>query len=213
MIAHRDIHTSEFDKTKWAWPDSDTMLMDVFGQVHDIHKIIDHVGRFRTCIQAGGACGVWPLMFSRYFDNVHTFEPHPENFECLMDNCREGNVYALNVAVGDVCKNVGLNRHEDHADNAGTWHTTPRGSIKMVTIDSLHITDVDLIQLDIEGMELEALQGARDTIAKYLPTIVIEEKHLPHIARSHTEAREWLEDEFGYSVVLNIHKDVVMVKK
>ena len=210
MIEYRGIRTSEFDKTRWAWPESDSMLLDVFGQVRDIHEILKHVGKRRTCIQAGGACGVWPLMFSRYFDNVHTFEPHPENFECLMDNCREGNVWALNWALGNVCKSVGLKRHAEHADNAGTWYATPVGTFKMVTIDSMGLTDVDLIQLDLEGMELEALQGARDTIAKYLPTIVIEEKHLPHIARPPKLAREWLEDEFGYSVVLNIHKDVVL---
>ena len=205
MTAYREI-----DGKTWAWPEFDTELVRVFDQVNDVHEILNHVGRFRTCIQAGGACGIWPLMFSQYFDNVHTFEPSPENFDCLLDNCREGNIWALNFAVGDERKNIGLTLDACEATNAGAWYATDTGTIKMVTIDSLNIDDVDLIQLDVEGMEFEALQGAMDTIAKHLPTIVLEEKNLPHMTRPCALAREWLERRFGYSVVHKIHRDVVL---
>jgi FkbM family methyltransferase len=45
---------------------------------------------------------------------------------------------------------------------------------RLVSIDSLGFHRVDLIKIDIEGMEMEALLGARETIATYHPQLIIE---------------------------------------
>jgi FkbM family methyltransferase len=47
--------------------------------------------------------------------------------------------------------------------------TTP-----LTRIDDLGLTRVDLIKIDIEGMEIEALQGAINTIATNTPQLIIE---------------------------------------
>lgn len=44
----------------------------------------------------------------------------------------------------------------------------------MVAIDDMNIERVDFIKIDIEGMELEALQGAEKTIRKTRPILLIE---------------------------------------
>jgi FkbM family methyltransferase len=48
-------------------------------------------------------------------------------------------------------------------------------SVQMVAIDSLALTRLDFIKLDIEGMEIEALQGARASIARCKPMLLIEQ--------------------------------------
>jgi FkbM family methyltransferase len=48
-------------------------------------------------------------------------------------------------------------------------HTTP-----LTNIDALELDRVDLIKIDIEGMEVEALRGAMDTLAKSTPQLIIE---------------------------------------
>jgi hypothetical protein len=47
--------------------------------------------------------------------------------------------------------------------------------VKTATIDSFHIENVGLIKLDIEGNELKALEGARNTIERSnKPPIIFE---------------------------------------
>jgi hypothetical protein len=46
--------------------------------------------------------------------------------------------------------------------------------IKSITIDGLALPRVDLMKIDVEGMEAEVLDGARDTIAAFLPVIIAE---------------------------------------
>ena len=43
------------------------------------------------------------------------------------------------------------------------------------TIDSLHLRHCDLIKIDVEGMELEVLQGAEATLRRFSPVIYFEQ--------------------------------------
>ena len=47
-------------------------------------------------------------------------------------------------------------------------------TVRTVTIDSLNLPRVDLIKMDVEGMEELALQGARETIARCKPIACVE---------------------------------------
>jgi FkbM family methyltransferase len=46
--------------------------------------------------------------------------------------------------------------------------------VPAMRLDSQSLSRVDLIKLDIEGMEIEALEGASDMIAKHRPLLVVE---------------------------------------
>ena len=53
------------DKTEWSWPDEDEKLVQVFEHVVDIDLTIKYVEATNLVVQAGGACGVWPLRYAR----------------------------------------------------------------------------------------------------------------------------------------------------
>jgi FkbM family methyltransferase len=46
--------------------------------------------------------------------------------------------------------------------------------IPMVSIDSLNLNRVDFLKIDVEGMEIEVLKGARKIIEQYKPIMLIE---------------------------------------
>jgi FkbM family methyltransferase len=46
--------------------------------------------------------------------------------------------------------------------------------VRAMTIDSLALKRVDLLKVDVEGMEREVLEGAKRTIRQFLPVIIIE---------------------------------------
>ena len=48
----------------------------------------------------------------------------------------------------------------------------------MTTIDNMGLDRLDLLWLDIEGFELEAIQGGELTIRQYKPIIVLENNGL-----------------------------------
>ena len=46
--------------------------------------------------------------------------------------------------------------------------------MQVLTLDTLGLERVDLIKLDVEGMEEEALEGAKETIKRCKPVMYIE---------------------------------------
>ncbi|KVV45445.1 FkbM family methyltransferase [Burkholderia ubonensis] len=64
--------------------------------------------------------------------------------------------------------------------------------VPMVSIDSLDLERVDLIKLDVEGMEIEVLRGARKALRNLKPILAIE------IIKSDQAVITGLIDELGY---------------
>jgi FkbM family methyltransferase len=67
-------------------------------------------------------------------------------------------------------------------------------SVSKVALDGLNLPRVDFIKLDVEGMELEALEGARQTIERSRPIMLIEK-----IKADSAELQKWLETR-GYAI-------------
>ena len=195
-------------KLSWAWPETDERLLQAFDTVDDIEYIMTFVDAHRVCVQAGGACGVWPYRLSQLFAVVYTFEPEEENLACLMENTWGiENIKVSDLALWDTSNKGVMQKTE--SNNAGTGYFKPgAGDISTTTIDDLGLAFCDLIQLDIEGGELQALKGGKGTIETYRPVIVIEEKSLPQTGRDYKLPRQYLES-IGYKLVGMIHNDRV----
>ena len=159
------------------YPDTEERLHRGHARYSDIEEfILPHVRQRRTCIHAGGGAGTWTREYTKYFEYVYTAEPNPELRECIHANSYEGN-YAL--LEGGFWNRAAYGRLVEYQpDNMGAWYIQedPTGSIPLFTIDSLDAEEVDLIQLDVEGAEIECLQGAKETILRDRPVVVLEVK-------------------------------------
>jgi len=66
-------------------------------------------------------------------------------------------------------------------------YTQNMSTVRKIALDEFTLPRLDLIKLDVEGMELEALEGAKDTIKRTHPIMLIEK-----IKADATELRQWL---------------------
>lgn len=193
------------------WPDYDAKPERCHAYVMRHLRDMDHAVRLcpkkRTCVQAGGHAGLWPIRLSRYFETVHTFEPEPALFQCLrrnVDTSGQGNkISCWEEALGAVMCATGMKPHS----SAGSWTIDDAGSVSvsMRTIDSIAMRHCDAIFLDIEGYEVEALMGAADTIERCRPIIHVEE-----LPRAQGRTSLYLTS-IGYRNVHRIGKDSVWV--
>lgn len=139
----------------------------------------------------GAHIGALVIPFSKYVQRIDTFEANPETFKLLKKNlklndCR--NVTAFNIAANDVdgelnfiCNTVnsGGSKRAPHKMNrayldAETVFTT----VRCADLDSfLSKHDYDLVFMDIEGSETQAMQGMT-SILKNAKTVVAE--FIPH---------------------------------
>ena len=83
--------------------------------------------------------------------------------------------------------------------------------IPMVTIDSLNV-NCDLIQLDVEGFEENALKGAYLTIERCKPVIIIEQKRLGKNGMTDAEIAIMIQD-WGYYFAERVISDNVFIPR
>jgi hypothetical protein len=67
--------------------------------------------------------------------------------------------------------------------------------VQTISLDSLNLSRIDLIKIDVEGMELDVLEGAANSIAKLHPMLFVE------TLKSDKDAiRAWLQN-LGYTTL------------
>jgi FkbM family methyltransferase len=176
----------------------------------DLQQAIDLCPKRRVAVQAGGNVGVWPVRLACHFDVVHSFEPDPLNFRCLVMNaplnviCQQA---ALVARPSMGC--IGLSYEEGNIGATETSYALPIRTIPTITIDSLSLDYCDLIYLDIEGDEAGAFEGAVKTIRRHQPVIGFEDKGVKGSMPGALVER--LARDFGYKVAARPNRDVIMV--
>lgn len=198
----------------YLWPASDVDCMAVvFDTTSDLDIALNFVKqrnatiRDSVAIQAGGAQGVWANHLCTRFDIIYTFEPEPTNFACLCQNCEALNVIKMHAALGERRGTIGMEYPEGDR-NMGACRIAPNGAIPIMRIDDLCLSRCDFIQLDIEGMEPLAIEGARETIQRCRPVLMIEDKGL---SEHYGHPRAWTDKLPGYKVVARPNRDVILV--
>lgn len=134
---------------------------------------MSEVKKFDVVVQAGGNCGMYPRFYKNYFREVYTFEPDELNYYCLDINCTGPGFHKFKGGLGNTDNSLQLRKGS--STNVGTHKITDLpGNVKMYRIDDLNLEHCDLIHLDIEGYEKNAILGAVKTIKKFSPVVITE---------------------------------------
>lgn len=206
----------------WWFPDQDTHFAEMLGK--NIQKgnrpvyqepvrraSIQHCANRGLALDIGANVGLWSKDLCHQFERVIAFEPVVEFRDCLIKNVISGNLEVRACALGDQDTQINMivtaeNTGHSHVDTASIG----TGTIPMYRLDSLNLPKIDYIKIDCEGYENTILRGAKDTILKYKPIIVVE--HKKHQDVGHTDTVQALDTllSWGARVLTTVKNDHVL---
>lgn len=132
----------------------------------------------RVAIDGGAYIGSWSIHLIRTFERVLAFEPIVSNFQYLQRNLQDkAELYCC--ALTDESGELGVRPEQAKSYSHQVFKGESKDRVSGLRLDDLKLDNVDLLKLDVEGHEFEALQGANETLLRCRPVIVIEEKFDP----------------------------------
>ena len=167
--------------------------------------------RMHTAIDVGGHCGFWRYYLGGNFKKVYAFEPVEIFRECFKKNIPHGNVELLPVALGNENGFVSMNVE---LENTGATHvssnTNDLNKVELKKLDDYELTDVDFIKIDVEGYENQVVLGAKETLLRNKPIIIVEQKGFSdRFNETQFEAVDTLKS-YGAKVIDQVVKDYIL---
>ena len=146
-------------------------------------------------IDVGVYRGVYSYEMSKYSEKVHSFEPNPIIFKYINKNLKKfiKNINLYNFALSNQNKTMNLkipirnsnsNKEifEEYYEmgkatihNENNIENYENFEIQTKTIDELSFDNkISFIKIDVEGHELEVIEGAKNTIKRDKPVLLVE---------------------------------------
>lgn len=176
-----------------------------------IEVVAEIVKEGTIVIDVGAHVGYYSLYFAKRVGptgRVFSFEPVPENLALLRKNVLLNQISWIQTfsdAVYSCTKDISFTAPDESSNSGEGSVVQGRGGrhflVHALTLDSFCASASirpDVIKVDVEGAELEVLQGARDTIERCRPKLLIELHHFDGDAANHP-APGWLKS-YGYQV-------------
>lgn len=146
------------------------------------------VRRNRTALDVGANLGTYTEALVRLCPHVVAIEPNPRWAAELSSMFKEARV--LQGAASNVAGRASLRVPTSlpfggmatiEPDNVLSGQEVEEITVDTFTIDSLNLTDVGFIKIDVEGHEDAVLEGAAETIRSSRPNLLVEseERHRP----------------------------------
>ncbi len=143
-------------------------------------------------IDVGANSGSYTYAFAQCFDAVDAFEPQPQCAATIEQYARRApHVRVHRMGLSDRRARVALNvpivrgrfrtyRATGLATLSPVQGRTDSQTIDVAPLDDFTFEDVSLIKIDVEGHERAVIAGARRTLGRWRPTLIveIEQRHL-----------------------------------
>lgn len=190
---------------RWRVPFRYAMQRLVGGLEPEMTLLEQLVPRGKTAVDIGGNRGTYTYALSKLAEKVITFEPIPACVRILEAWAQHvHNVEIHQCGLGD--KEGILTLHIPRlggslfTTRASFLRTSGEGiefSVPVHTLDKFGLQDVGFIKIDVEGFEYWTLQGARETLERCRPAILIEIDSMMQNADEFERTFAWLQG-LGY---------------
>jgi len=150
----------------------------------------------------GANFGYYSLVLAHFLQRnctVFAFEPNPQTYQLLCNNISLNKMETVIHA-----QPMGLSDSDDEASfvepvgNTGATTLVKGRGIRVTTLDSFvrdhQVSKVDLIKIDVEGMERLVLRGARSLLESMAAPMILIEIHPHTLRRAGTSAAELISD-------------------
>ncbi|GJL98098.1 MAG: hypothetical protein DHS20C06_19150 [Hyphobacterium sp.] len=163
----------------------------------------------RAAFDIGANRGIWANVMARYCETVWAFEPNPKMFDLLSRGSRSYvlcRTEALSDADGEIEFLIpGKGQH--FSSQGGSLSPVKIGDrphmrvpVERARLDDLNPPAVGFMKIDVEGHEAAVLEGARQTIARDKPVMIIEIEER-HTGQRIENALDHVES-FGYRAMI-----------
>lgn len=167
----------------WCVIDGDTHIstwVEKHGKLdHDgylLPKILEYIKPGDVVVDVGAFIGDHTHAYAKATAGVDSgrvlaFEPNPLPYEALVRNMQgHGHVLCVNGGLADKPGTMSLVQSE----NTGATYGVSGDRVELKTLDSYELHQCNLIKIDAEGYELHILHGAKETIKRCKPVLVLE---------------------------------------
>jgi len=165
-------------------------------------------------IDVGAHLGAYALAFSKISKLVVAVEPNPVNYLILRKNLainKIKNCIPVKCALSNydgtsylyVSKFSDLHSlHKDMLDVAIDTVPVRTRTLDTLALRELKLDKIDLIKIDVEGAEIEVLEGMKEVIKKYYPILIIE------VFQKNLEKIKEILNKHNYSLIKRIYESI-----
>jgi len=182
----------------WWFPDGELQLPAVMAlqnvrvderltwQYHKYAAALSLCPHRRVAVDIGAHVGLWSYWMARDFAWVGAFEPISEHRQCWRANMLGGeNTELFPYALGAYQATMAM--AVLRSESGGAHITTDGIETEVRTLDSFEFPVIDLLKIDVEGFEPAVIIGARDTLARCRPIVVVED--VPRVSERYAWAK------------------------
>ena len=137
----------------------------------------------RNALDIGANKGVWSEVLREKCTHVHAFEPNPKMFSLLKSGAGR-NVTCHQIALSDSSGvaefRVPRGRSGNYSNQGGSLSSDKvsenygQVSVETLRLDDMDVGRVGFMKIDVEGFEMQVLDGASKIIARDKPVMIIE---------------------------------------
>lgn len=154
-----------------------------FYEIEMLEDIKKRIGENKVIIDVGANIGNHTIYFAKICraKKVYSFEPQENIFNILVKNINlnniDANVKAYNMGVGREHTYARIDVVDKNNYGSSRIIKNDKGEIEIDKLDNIMLNEVervDMIKIDVEGMEMDVLEGAKGILEKFRPIIYIE---------------------------------------
>lgn len=172
-----------------------------FWEERMLSKVLPQLQGCRRALDIGANIGNHSLFFHMIagIAEVTAFEPQAHVHDLLQRNIELNGltgVKAVRACVGAEEGTAEIHMHRNISFHGTVYRAADEGGVPMIRVDQVAQAPVDFIKIDVEGMQMSVLEGAREVLRRDRPKLWIE------LRRNHNEfepANTFLEElDLGY---------------